>query len=85
MPDADRATDASLSVMVGSFLVLHALLHLALAVTLSTAAYLTAGRVVSWVTLGAGAFCLYAYLRRLRRRPHHPTSGTERRSTDLEH
>jgi len=53
--------------MVSSFLVLHALLHLALALTLSTGAYLTARRVVSWATLGVGALCLYGFLSRLRR------------------
>ncbi|NUP53729.1 MAG: hypothetical protein HOW97_41365 [Catenulispora sp.] len=67
VPHADQAIDTLLSVMVGSFLMLHALLHLSLALSLSTGTYLTAGRVVSWATLGAGAFCLYAYLRRLRR------------------
>jgi hypothetical protein len=66
VPGAGRDVDAALSVMTGGFLVLHALLHLALALTLSTAAYLTAGRAVSWVTLAAGALCLYGYLRRLR-------------------
>lgn len=64
---AERTTDATLSVIVGSFLILHALLHLALALILSTGAYLTLGRVVSWATLGIGALCLWAYLRRLRR------------------
>jgi hypothetical protein len=67
VPRADRATDTALSVMTGGFLVLHALLHLALALTLSTAAYLTAGRAVSWAALAVGALCLYSYLRRLRR------------------
>lgn len=67
VPRADAVIDTTLSVMVGSFLVLHALLHLALAVILSTSGYLIAGRVVSWATLGVGALCLYAYLRRLRR------------------
>ncbi len=67
VPHAERSIDATLSVMVGSFLLLHALLHLALALILSTGAYLTAGRVVSWATLGIGALCLWVYLRRLRR------------------
>jgi len=67
VPHASRAVDASLSVLAGGFLVLHALLHLALALTLSTSAYLTAGRVVSWATLALGALCLYGYLRRLRK------------------
>lgn len=67
VPGAGRAVDASLSVMAGGFLVLHALLHLALALTLSTTAYLTAGRAVSWATLAVGGLCLYGYLRRLRK------------------
>jgi hypothetical protein len=61
------AADTALSVMTGGFLVLHALLNLALALTLSTTAYLTAGRAVSWATLAVGALCLHGYLRRLRR------------------
>jgi hypothetical protein len=67
VPHASRSVDTSLSVMAGGFLTLHALLHLALALTLSTSAYLTAGRVVSWATLAVGALCLYGYLRRLRK------------------
>jgi hypothetical protein len=67
VPRADRAADTALSVMTGAFLVLHALLNLALALTLPTADYLTAGRAVSWATLAVGALCLYGYLRRLRR------------------
>lgn len=67
VPHASRAVDASLSVMAGGFLVLHALMHVALALTLSTSAYLTAGRAVSWATLAVGALCLYGYLRRLRK------------------
>lgn len=66
---ADRYLDMTLSVMIGSFLVLHALLHLGLALTLSTDSYLTLGRVVGWSTLGVAAACLYGYLRRLRRDP----------------
>jgi hypothetical protein len=68
VPAADRGDDAALSVMVGGFLVLHALLHLALALTMSTTMFLTVGRVVSWGTLAVGGFALYAYLRRLRQR-----------------
>lgn len=67
VPRAGQAVDASLSVMVGGFLVLHALLQLALALTLSTSAFLTAGRAVSWATIAVGALCLYGYLRRLRK------------------
>jgi hypothetical protein len=75
VPRADRTTDTALSVMTGGFLVLHALLNLALALTLSTAAYLTVGRVVSWATLAAGALCLHGYLRRLRRDQAGPQAG----------
>lgn len=75
VPSASRAVDASLSVMTGGFLVLHALLQLALALTLSTSAYLTAGRAVSWVTLAIGALCLYGYLRRLRKDQANDQSG----------
>lgn len=67
---SDRSLDLALGAMIGSFLVLHALLHLALALTLSTESYLTVGRVVDWATIGVGAACLYSYLRRLRRDPH---------------
>jgi intracellular septation protein A len=67
---SDRSLDTALNVMIGSFLVLHALLHLALALTLSTDSYLTVGRVVDWATIGVGVACLYRYLRLLRRGPH---------------
>lgn len=67
VPHADRRLDATLSVLVGGFLALHALLHLALAVTLPTATYVLAGRAIDLTTLAAGAAGLYAYLRRLRR------------------
>jgi intracellular septation protein A len=67
VPHADRRLDATLSVLVGGFLSLHALLHLALAVTLPTATYVLAGRAIDLTTLAAGAACLYAYLRHLRR------------------
>lgn len=71
-PRTGGAPDATLTVMVGSFLVLHALLHIALALILSTNAYLTAGRVINWATLGIGGFCLYSYTGRLRRRAAKP-------------
>ena len=74
VPHADRRLDASLSVIIGAFLVLHALLHLALALTLSTDTYLTAGRAVDWATLGIGVLSLYSYLRGLRQHlPEPPT------------
>jgi hypothetical protein len=67
IPQAGPQQDAMLSVLVGGFLVLHAMLHLVLAVTLSTAVYLTLGRVVNLATLGVGAACLYGSLHRARR------------------
>ncbi len=67
IPAADRRLDMRLSVLVGGFLVLHALLHLALAVLLPTSTYVVAGRLINWVTIGFGAAALYGYLRRARR------------------
>jgi hypothetical protein len=58
--------DSTLGIMLGGFLLLHALLHLALAVSLSTASYLVMSRVVNWATLAVGMLCLSAYLRRIR-------------------
>jgi hypothetical protein len=66
VPDADRARDTTLNVMVGGFLAAHAILHVALALTLSTADYVVAGRVVNLATAGLGALALYGYLRRAR-------------------
>ncbi|HLI00798.1 MAG TPA: hypothetical protein VKV06_08430 [Acidimicrobiales bacterium] len=63
MPQTEAVTDATLGVLVGSFLMLHALLHLALALTLPTSAYLTASRTVSVGTLVVGGLCLRAYVR----------------------
>jgi hypothetical protein len=84
VPHAEPRIDATLSVVVGSFLVLHALLHLALALMLSTGDYLAIGRVTSWATLAIGVLCLWGYLRRLRRdetRSHWEVATTaERRS-----
>jgi hypothetical protein len=72
VPHADRRLNATLGVMIGGFLVLHALLHLALAITLPTATYVIAGRAIDWATIALAAACLYAYVRRLRRTtPHH--------------
>ena len=68
VPAADRRLDATLSAMVGGFFVLHSLLHVALAMMLSTAAYVVAGRLVNWATLALGAAGLYCYLRPVRRR-----------------
>jgi hypothetical protein len=65
MPRVTPQLDTTLSVMVGAFLVLHALLHLALAVSLSTSQYLVAGRAVNLATILAAALCLFAYRRRM--------------------
>jgi intracellular septation protein A len=76
VPHADRRLDTTLNAMIGAFLILHALLHLALAVTLPTATYLVAGRAVNWAAAGVGALCLYSYLRRARQHaPAAPSPG----------
>jgi hypothetical protein len=81
VPPADRRLDATLNAMIGGFLVLHALLHLALALTLPTATYLVAGRAVNWAAIGAGALCLYSYLRRARQRTPAVAPGPGDRAT----
>jgi hypothetical protein len=67
VPDAPRSVDETLCVLVGAFLVLHALLQLVLSLTMPTAVYLTAGRVISWAVIAAGVLGLWTYLRHLRR------------------
>jgi hypothetical protein len=59
--------DSTLGALIGGFLVLHALLHLALAVLLSTQAYVVASPIIDWGTLGLGFLALRAYVRRLPR------------------
>jgi hypothetical protein len=59
--------DGTLGALIGGFLMLHALLHLALAVLLSTQAYVVASPIVDWGTLGVGFLALRAYVGRLRR------------------
>lgn len=59
-----KQVDSSLGAIVGSFLVLHALVHFALAASLSTSSYLTAGRAIDWSTIGLGVLALSAYRRR---------------------
>ena len=68
VPDDARSTDETLGVLIGAFLVVHALLQLVLALTMSTATYLTAGRVIGWAVLAGGALSLWTYLRHLRQR-----------------
>lgn len=57
----DRQFDGALGAMIGGFLVLHALLHLALAVSLSTSSYLVAGRAIDWGTIALGVIGLAAF------------------------
>lgn len=66
VPTGDNQLDRSLGVIVGGFLVMHALLHFALAVSLSTNSYLVAGRVIDWATIALGVLGLSAYVRRIR-------------------
>ncbi len=61
------AQDTTLGVLVGGFLILHALVHVVLAVTLPTASYLVVSRIVGWGTIVVGAGCLSLYLRGQRR------------------
>lgn len=66
VPSPTKQINSSLGAMIGGFLVLHALLHLMLAVSLSTSSYLVASRLVNWGTVGLGVLGLSAYLRRVR-------------------
>jgi hypothetical protein len=68
VPSATKAIDSALGAMIGGFLVLHALLHLALAVSLSTSSYVVVSRVVDWGTIAVGLLGLSAYVRHLRGR-----------------
>jgi hypothetical protein len=61
--------DSALGALIGGFLMLHALLHLALAMLLSTESYVVASRVIDWGTLGIGYLALRAYVRQFRRDP----------------
>jgi hypothetical protein len=72
VPSPDRQLDGSLGAIIGSFLILHALLHFALAVSLSTRSYLIAGRIINWSTIALGVLGLSAYVRRTR-----ATKGTQ--------
>jgi len=66
VPSATKAIESSLGALVGGFLMLHALLHLVLAVSLSTSSYVVVGRIADWGTLAIGLLALSAYVRRLR-------------------
>lgn len=67
LPSATKQTNSSLGAMIGGFLVLHSLLHVTLAVSLSTSSYLIASRLVNWGTLAIGIVGLSTYIRHLRR------------------
>jgi hypothetical protein len=58
--------DTAIGGLVGLFLVLHALAHLVLALTLSTDSYLVISRLVNWGSLVVAGLALSTYLRRLR-------------------
>jgi hypothetical protein len=63
VPIPSKQIDSSLSAMVGGFLVLHAMLMLTLAVSLSTSSYLLVSKVAGWGTLVLGILALRRYLR----------------------
>lgn len=67
VPQADRPVDLLLGSMIGGFLILHALLHLVLALQMSTAEYLVAGRIINIASLVTGVLTLSAYVQRQRR------------------
>lgn len=79
-PAPTKAGEGALGTMIGGFLILHALLHLALAVALPTGSYVIASRVVNGGTLVLGVLALSAYVHRLRARadPDPPPLGTKR-------
>jgi hypothetical protein len=66
IPNATSHTNGVLGAMVGAFLMLHALVHVMLAVSLPTSTYLTTSRVVDWGTIALGIAGLHAYARRVR-------------------
>jgi len=64
-PSPNKNIDSSLGVLVGGFLVLHALLHLTLAVSLSTSSFLVLSKVIDGGTIVLGILALSIYRRRL--------------------
>ncbi len=62
-----KQMDGPLGVAVGGFLILHALLHIALAVSLSTSSYVVTSRIVDWGTIALGVLGLGAYRRHVER------------------
>jgi len=65
VPSPNKNIDSSLGVLLGGFLVLHALLHLTLAVSLSTSSFLVLSKVIDWGTVALGIPALSIYGRRL--------------------
>jgi hypothetical protein len=63
------ADDSVLGVLVGGFLLLHALIHVVLALTLPTGEFVVVSRVVGWSLIGAGVAGLIIYRRRTRLAP----------------
>lgn len=67
IPTPTKKIDGPLGVAVGGFLVLHALVHIALAVSLSTSSYVVTSRVVDWGTIALAVFGIAAYRRHVSR------------------
>jgi hypothetical protein len=51
VPSPNKNIDSSVGVLIGGFLVLHALLHLTLAVSLSTSSFVVLSKVIDWGTV----------------------------------
>ena len=66
IPSASKRIDSSLGAVIGVFLMLHALVHVVLAVSLSTSGYLVTSRILDTGTLVAGLVALNVYVRRIR-------------------
>jgi hypothetical protein len=63
VPSPNKNVDSSLGVVVGGFLMLHALLHLTLAVSLSTSSFLVLSKIIDWGTIALGVLALSIYRR----------------------
>jgi hypothetical protein len=67
IPTPTKKIDGPLGVAVGGFLILHALIHIALAVSLPTSSYVVTSRVVDWGTIALAVLGLAAYRRHVSR------------------
>jgi hypothetical protein len=65
VPTSSRS-DSVLGALLGGFLMLHALLHLALVILLSTQLYVVASPIIDWGSLALGLLGIRAYVRQLR-------------------